>query len=107
MTDKLKQYAQNNPHSMGHWDSHSKTHVASMSEGDFYASENSRTLEQDGQFTIQLITDQDQTRILKHASAYLAGEIIDAMENRGAAVKKREEVHKMAAANKAFSHYRW
>lgn len=37
----------------------------------------------------------------------LAGEMMDAVENRGAAVKKREDVHKMAEANKAFSHYRW
>ena len=37
----------------------------------------------------------------------LAGEMIDAVDNRGAAVKKREDVHKMAEANKAFSHYRW
>ncbi|SOE46047.1 SSU ribosomal protein S7p (S5e) [plant metagenome] len=37
----------------------------------------------------------------------LAGEIIDASENRGAAMKKREDTHKMAEANKAFSHFRW
>jgi small subunit ribosomal protein S7 len=37
----------------------------------------------------------------------LAGELIDAVSNRGAAVKKREDTHKMADANKAFSHYRW
>ena len=37
----------------------------------------------------------------------LAGEILDAAENRGTAVKKREDTHKMAEANKAFSHYRW
>ena len=37
----------------------------------------------------------------------LAGELLDAAENRGAAIKKREEVHRMAEANKAFSHYRW
>ena len=37
----------------------------------------------------------------------LAGEMINAVDNRGAAVKKREDVHKMAEANKAFSHYRW
>jgi len=37
----------------------------------------------------------------------LAGEMLDAVENRGNAVKKREDVHKMAEANKAFSHYRW
>ena len=37
----------------------------------------------------------------------LAGELMDAMEERGSAVKKREDVHRMAEANKAFSHYRW
>lgn len=37
----------------------------------------------------------------------LAGEFLDAYNNRGAAVKKREDTHKMADANKAFAHYRW
>ena len=37
----------------------------------------------------------------------LAGELIDAANNRGGAIKKREAVHKMAEANKAFAHYRW
>jgi small subunit ribosomal protein S7 len=37
----------------------------------------------------------------------LAGELIDAVQSRGSAVKKREDTHKMAEANKAFSHYRW
>jgi len=37
----------------------------------------------------------------------LAGELIDAANNRGAAVKKKEDTHKMAEANKAFAHYRW
>ena len=37
----------------------------------------------------------------------LAGELMDALNQRGAAVKKREDTHKMADANKAFSHYRW
>ena len=37
----------------------------------------------------------------------LAGEILDAFNSRGAAVKKREDVHKMAEANRAFAHYRW
>ncbi|MDG1997339.1 MAG: 30S ribosomal protein S7 [Emcibacteraceae bacterium] len=37
----------------------------------------------------------------------LAGEFLDAVNNRGGAVKKREDAHKMAEANKAFSHYRW
>ncbi|AOH35094.1 30S ribosomal protein S7 [Luteimonas sp. JM171] len=37
----------------------------------------------------------------------LAAELIDASENRGGAIKKREEIHRMADANKAFAHYRW
>jgi small subunit ribosomal protein S7 len=37
----------------------------------------------------------------------LAGELMDAVQSRGSAVKKREDTHKMAEANKAFSHYRW
>lgn len=37
----------------------------------------------------------------------LSNELLDAMNNRGAAVKKREDTHRMAEANKAFSHYRW
>ena len=37
----------------------------------------------------------------------LAAELIDAVNSRGSAVKKREDTHKMADANKAFSHYRW
>lgn len=43
----------------------------------------------------------------KNLAARLAGEILDAFENRGSAVKKREDTHKMADANKAFAHFRW
>ncbi len=43
----------------------------------------------------------------KSMASRLAGEIMDAAENRGAAVKKREDTHRMAEANKAFAHYRW
>ena len=37
----------------------------------------------------------------------LAGELMDASNNKGSSVKKREDTHKMAEANKAFAHYRW
>jgi small subunit ribosomal protein S7 len=40
-------------------------------------------------------------------SARLSGELMDAAQNRGNAVKKREDTHRMAEANRAFSHYRW
>lgn len=43
----------------------------------------------------------------KSMAARLAAEMLDAAENKGSAVKKREDVHRMAEANKAFAHYRW
>jgi small subunit ribosomal protein S7 len=43
----------------------------------------------------------------KSMEAKLAGELLDAAANRGATIKKREDTHKMAEANKAFAHYRW
>ena len=43
----------------------------------------------------------------KNLDLKLASEIIDAYNNRGAAIKKREDTHRMAEANKAFAHYRW
>ena len=48
-----------------------------------------------------------QERGEKTMAEKLAGEIMDASNNRGNAVKKREDTHKMAEANKAFAHYRW
>lgn len=53
------------------------------------------------------LTDAARARGEKSMGLRLAGEIMDAAENRGAAVKKREDTHRMAEANKAFSHYRW
>jgi small subunit ribosomal protein S7 len=47
------------------------------------------------------------SRAEKTMTDKLAGEILDAYNNRGAAVKKREDTHKMAEANRAFAHYRW
>ena len=43
----------------------------------------------------------------KSMALRLAGELLDASDNKGTAVKKREDVHRMAEANKAFAHYRW
>ncbi|MBS3955503.1 30S ribosomal protein S7 [Methylicorpusculum oleiharenae] len=53
------------------------------------------------------LIDAARKRNEKNMPAKLAGELLDAFENRGAAAKKREETHRMADANKAFSHYRW
>ena len=53
------------------------------------------------------LVDAARRRSEKGMEARLAGEILDASDNRGSAVKKREDTHKMAEANKAFAHYRW
>lgn len=53
------------------------------------------------------LIDAARKRGEKSMEQKLAGELADASENRGAAVKKREETHRMAEANKAFAHYRW
>lgn len=53
------------------------------------------------------LIDAARKRGEKGMMARLAGELFDASENRGTAVKKREDTHRMAEANKAFSHYRW
>lgn len=53
------------------------------------------------------LSEYSRERGEKDLSKRLAGEIIDAFNNRGNAIKKREDVHKMAEANKAFSHYNW
>jgi small subunit ribosomal protein S7 len=56
---------------------------------------------------IRWIINYAKSRSGKSMSDKLAAEIIDAYNNRGAAVKKRDDTHRMAEANKAFAHYRW
>jgi small subunit ribosomal protein S7 len=56
---------------------------------------------------IRWLINYAQARGEKSMDAKLAGELMDAAHNRGAAIKKREDTHKMAEANKAFAHYRW
>ncbi|MDP6182253.1 MAG: 30S ribosomal protein S7, partial [Gammaproteobacteria bacterium] len=53
------------------------------------------------------VVDAARKRSEKSMDKRLAGELMDASDNRGTAVKKREDTHKMAEANRAFSHYRW
>lgn len=53
------------------------------------------------------IVDSARKRSEKSMQKRLAAELIDATERKGSAVKKREDVHRMAEANKAFAHYRW
>jgi len=74
----VKNYAKKNPHSMGAWASDSKTHVASMSEGDFYGSEKSVTVDAASDVKIQFVGNEGNTEVLKASTPLLAGEIIDA-----------------------------
>ncbi|MEE4377318.1 MAG: 30S ribosomal protein S7 [Candidatus Competibacteraceae bacterium] len=53
------------------------------------------------------VIDSARKRGEKSMARRLAGELLDAAESRGSAVKKREDTHRMAEANKAFAHYRW
>ncbi|SMG10682.1 NADP-dependent isocitrate dehydrogenase [Sphingobacterium psychroaquaticum] len=73
----VKNYAKANPHSMGAWSSASKTKVASMTEGDFYATEKSVTVEQDTQFKIEFVAADGSVKELKGLANLKAGEVID------------------------------
>ena len=53
------------------------------------------------------LVDSARSRSEKSMAARLAGELMDAADGRGSAVKKREDTHRMAEANKAFAHYRY
>src|SRR5215475_12206617 len=76
--NSVKQYARKNPHSMGAWNSSSKSHVASMTGGDFRSNERSRTIASEGTLRIELSGQDGKTTVLKEKIAVLAGEVIDA-----------------------------
>ena len=74
----VKEYAQKHPHSMGAWSSDSKSHVASMPEGDFYATEKSVVIEKADDVKIEFIADDGTRQTLKEKTSVLEGEVIDA-----------------------------
>lgn len=74
----VKNYAKKNPHSMGVWTADSKTHVATMTEGDFAHNEKSVTLANATTVRIQHIATNGESTVLKENISLLAGEIIDA-----------------------------
>ncbi|MEQ9402888.1 MAG: NADP-dependent isocitrate dehydrogenase [Cyclobacteriaceae bacterium] len=74
----VKEFAKNHPHSMGAWRSDSKTHVASMSNGDFYGSEKSATIQTEGSVRIEFTAADGSKNVLKEGIPVLSGEIIDA-----------------------------
>jgi len=74
----VKEYAKQNPHSMGAWSSDSKTHVAHMSDGDFFGSEQSHVMTEASDVRIELVAADGSTTILKDGLSLQAGEVIDA-----------------------------
>lgn len=74
----VKNFAKKYPHSMGAWSKDSKTHVSSMSGGDFFHNEKSVTVEQATEVKIEFVGKDGQVRVLKAAFPILAGEVIDA-----------------------------
>src|SRR5690606_9681119 len=73
----VKNYAKQHPHSMGAWSADSKTRVASMSDGDFYGSEQSVTVPQATTFKIEFVAEDGTKTELKGATPLKAGEVID------------------------------
>ncbi|MCF4100903.1 NADP-dependent isocitrate dehydrogenase [Gillisia sp. M10.2A] len=88
----VKNYAKQNPHSMGAWSEDSKTHVATMSQGDFYSNEKSLTLDKANTLKIELEDKNGAKTVLKDNLKVLKGEIIDAtVMNKKALMKFLEE----------------
>jgi isocitrate dehydrogenase len=83
----VKEYAKKHPHSMGVWASDSKSHVAHMSDGDFYASEKSALIETAGSVRIEFVGVDSSVQVLKEKTALQAGEVIDAAVMRCSALR--------------------
>ncbi|MGC6431631.1 MAG: NADP-dependent isocitrate dehydrogenase [Jejuia sp.] len=84
----VKNYAKKNPHSMGEWTKDSKTHVATMTEGDFAHNEKSVTVSEATSISIEHTDADGNTTVLKSSFPLLAGEIIDATKMSKTALVK-------------------
>jgi isocitrate dehydrogenase len=82
----VKNYARQNPHSMGAWSADSKTNVATMGQNDFRSNEKSVVLKADDSLTIQLVREDGTTKVLKKDFPVLAGEVVDATVLRAGAL---------------------
>ena len=74
----VKAYARKHPHSMGAWSKDSKSHVATMGDGDFRSTEASVTVDADGELRIEHVAGDGTVTVLKERVPVLAGEIVDA-----------------------------
>jgi isocitrate dehydrogenase len=76
--DSVKAYARKHPHSMGGWSADSRSHVSTMSDGDFRDTERSVTVDEDDEVRIEHVSADGDVRVLKPAFPVLAGEVLDA-----------------------------
>ncbi len=74
----VKEFAKKNPHSMGAWSPDSKSHVASMTEGDFFSNEKSTTIKEPTTAKIEFVDNDGKVTTLKEGIEYQAGEVVDA-----------------------------
>ena len=84
----VKQYAKQNPHSMGKWSSESKSHVAHMTDGDFYSAEQSAVVEKAGKLKIEFVGDDGKTNVLRAEVAVQKDEVVDSSRMDCAALQK-------------------
>jgi isocitrate dehydrogenase len=84
--ESVKAYARNHPHSMGAWSSDSKSHVSTMTDGDFRSTEQSVTVSDEGAVRIEHVSADGEVTVLKSEFAVLAGEVLDAAVMRRAAL---------------------
>ena len=82
----VKNYARQNPHSMGAWSADSKTNVAHMTENDFRSNEKSVVIPADDTIKIQIVREDGTVKVLKPAFPVLAGEVVDGTVLRAAAL---------------------
>ncbi|WP_355661553.1 NADP-dependent isocitrate dehydrogenase [Halomonas salifodinae] len=101
----VKNYARKYPHRMGEWSADSQSHVACMSEGDFYGSEQSATMSAEGAVKIEWIGKDGSTTVLKEKTPVLAGEVIDAavMSHQALTAFIKEQVADAKARDVLFS----
>ncbi len=83
----VKQFVRRHPHSMGEWSSDSRSHVATMSDGDFRSTERSITLDREARARIEHVDESGETTVLRDSLPLLEGEVIDASVMRVQALR--------------------
>jgi isocitrate dehydrogenase len=84
----VKEFARRHPHSMGDWSSECRSHVSTMSDGDFRATERSVTVKREGSVRIEHVTEDGAVTALKETTPVLAAEVLDASVMRCAALRQ-------------------